>query len=355
MIPFRRQEDAGRPAKTRSRLFVASAALAGLLACDGDPEPPPAPPEAAWTLELMDAEPAFLAVAQAGDDLIAIGGPLAGGGAPAVYRRDGKTWAPTNVPATWRGAAWWAWASSASDVWVVGEDLQVARGSVGSLAMMPTPPVASSTKATLFGVWGSGPNDVWMVGGSATDRTGPQGILLHYDGSSIEKVELTGSASVAAEQTLFKVWGSGPSDVMVVGAGGVAVAYDGTAWALADTGTTKRLLTVHGRGAEKFAVGGFGNGVVLRHDGFSWRDMADPEMPGLNGVFAVPGGDLWVCGVSGYVARHDGTAWHAVDTGVLGRDFHGMFVSDRGAFAAGGVLAVQTGTRRGIIGRFGAP
>ncbi len=335
-------------------VILSATCLAALLGCPEDPEPePPAP---TWSTELLDADPAFLAVGSAGSDLIAVGGPLAGDGAPAVYRRDAGAWMPTNVPSEWKGAIWWTWSSGPNDVWVVGEDLQIARGSVGDLTMMPTPPVASSTKATLFGVWGSGPNDVWMVGGSAIDRTGPQGILLHYDGTSIEKVTLTGSASTAADNTLFKVWGNGPGDAMVVGTEGTALVYDGTAWRAVDTMSTTRLLTVHGRGDEKFAVGGFGNGVVLRWDGFAWRNIASETMPGINGVFAVPGGtDVWVCGVGGFLARWDGATWHEIDTGVFGRDFHGMFFDDRGAFAAGGVLAVQTGTRRGVVGRFGTP
>lgn len=327
-----------------------------LIACGDDPEPEP--PKEVWGAEVDGVDPAFLAVAPlggAGSDLIAVGGPFVGDGPPAIYRRAADaTWAPTTPPAGWVAAAWWAWAASPQDVWVVGEDLQVARGAIGNLAMTPIPMVDGSTKATLFGVWGSGPNDVWMVGGSTRDRSGPQGIVLRWNGQSIEKLELTGTASTAAGETLFKVWGSGPNDVMITGANGVAIHYDGQRFERVTTNTRARLLTVHGRSEfEMYAVGGAANGVALQWDGFAWRNIAPPDAPPLNGVFAADDGRVYVCGVTGYVAYYDGTKWTEVFTEVFGRDFHGVFARAGSAFFAGGRLAVEPGSRQGIVGRFG--
>ena len=56
--------------------------IATCIACNG--ETPDPPPQAEFIIELQDADPAFLAVAPAGADLIAVGGPFVGEGPPAI-------------------------------------------------------------------------------------------------------------------------------------------------------------------------------------------------------------------------------------------------------------------------------
>lgn len=55
---------------------------------------------------------------------------------------------------------------------------------------------------SLSAIWGSGPSDVWVVGSA--------GSILHFDGAAWALLP-KGDAGTA--QTLFTVWGSGPSDV----------------------------------------------------------------------------------------------------------------------------------------------
>ncbi|MDF2696845.1 MAG: hypothetical protein K0S65_5228 [Labilithrix sp.] len=54
----------------------------------------------------------------------------------------------------------------------------------------------------LSAVWGSGPSDVWVVGAA--------GSVLHWDGSA------WATASAGTTQSLYAVWGSGPNDVWAV-------------------------------------------------------------------------------------------------------------------------------------------
>ena len=343
---------------TSSRVFLRFALLGlAISACPGGGTDPDL---RSWSNDLDELEPALLAVAPLGNDeadLLAVGGPLRGDDAPALYRRADKSseWMPLPAPAGFKGAAWWSWSVSKDDVWVVGEDLQVAHGPIDDLQLMDIPMVKNATKATLYGVWGSGPSDVWMVGGSPLSSDGPEGVIFRYNGQQLEKLEITGTASSAANETFFKVWGSGPSDVTIVGTNGTILHYDGVNWSLQSNVTDSRLLTVHGRSSsEIYAVGGsFTGGTVLRFNGSQWEDIGDLGMPFLNGVYAADDGTVWVCGPTAYVARWDGNTWTQFEFGVFGRDYHGIFANSEETLVAGGLLAIQPGSRMGILSRFG--
>jgi hypothetical protein len=56
---------------------------------------------------------------------------------------------------------------------------------------------------TLNDVWGSGSSDVWVVGGNGT--------VLHWDGSAWTRV------TSGTSEALLSVWGSGPGDIWAVG------------------------------------------------------------------------------------------------------------------------------------------
>jgi hypothetical protein len=323
--------------------------LALFLAGCPDPDPPP-PPESTFHLELMGLDPALLAIAPLGSDRLVVGGPLDGRGAPALFRRGDASWSPVSPPPGWVGAIWWSWSSSESDVWVVGDSGQIAHGSIDALAMVDG---RTSTAAVFYGVWGSGPDDVYMVGGTPRSPAGPTGIIRRWNGAALEVIEPAGTASSALGVNLFKVWGSGPNDVMIVGGGGTAIAWDGDRWTKTVTNTTVQLTTVHGRGPfEKYAVGGASQGIVLQYDGFSWRDIGDPFAPPISGVFAASDGKLWVAGDSGYLAFFEGGAWTDVDTGIF-TQFHAVEAAGADAFAAGGILSLSSDPRNGFVGRFG--
>lgn len=328
-------------------------------ACSGSDEPEISerpqsiPPKGTWATELEPSQPALLAVTTVGADLVTVGGPLLGDAGPAIHRRSGDSWSEVTPPAAWRGAMWWIWAAADDSVWVVGEAGQVARGPLDQLQMMDTGTL-TSTYTVLYGTWGSGPDDVWIVGGAPRAPGGPTGTLLHWDGTALSAVELTGTASAALQGNLFKVWGTGPDDVTVVGARGMAIQYNGRQWARTLTHVAGPLTTVHGRGPyERYAVGGLNQGVVLRFDGYSWYEISDPFAPPLSGVFAAEDGHVWVAGEGGYLARWDGAVWHTVDTGLF-RSFHAVHVDAAGAvFGVGGILSLSEEPRDGFAGRFG--
>lgn len=335
-----------------------SARLAPLLllaACGDDPAETPPPAEPTWSLELDELEEALLAVHPLGgdaNDLLAVGGPLssAADGTPAIYRRQAGAWAPIAPPAQWAGAAWWAWSASVDDVWVVGENGQVARGPVDGLALVDAGVPASTV---FYGVWGSAADDVYLVGGSARDPSGPFGVLVHWDGSSFAQLQPTGTASVALDNALFKVWGTGPDHVVVVGTFGMALEWDGTTWTRTETNTQAQLTTVHGRSRDDYyAVGGFNQGLVLHWDGSSWTEIGERFAPRLSGVHVAPDGRVWVAGDSGYLAIWDGAEWTALDT-VLLTQFHAVWAGATEVFGVGGLLDLDEASRRGFAGRYG--
>lgn len=129
-------------------------------------------------VEGPDAATTFFGVwGASADDLWAVGQTEGGSGTPALYRRQGGTWAPFVDPA-------------------LGE------GSPGQI---------------YFKVHGTAADDVWIVGSD--------GIALHWDGTALTRSQtgITGP--------LLTVDAGGERPIAVGGSGnGVLLEYDGTAW-----------------------------------------------------------------------------------------------------------------------------
>lgn len=312
-----------------------------LVACSGTGDDGDDPVVPTWSLELSSLDAAMLAIQPVGSDLLAVGGPFTGEGTPELRVRSDGAWRAVAAPPGWRGAAWWTWNASPSDVWVVGDHGQVARGAVDALAMVTAP---TSTVTTLYGVWGSSADDVWIVGG---DPRASRGVVLHWDGATLTE-------TATAARVLFKVWGAAADDVMIVGAGGLAWHYDGDAWSATETNTSDTLTTVHGGGGAMYAVGGFNQGVVLAWDGVAWRSIEEPFMPRLSGVNVAADGRVWVAGDSGYLGWYADGVWTPIDTQLLSQ-FHAVLVAGDDVFGTGGILAISEASREGFVGRYGAP
>jgi len=111
------------------------------------------------------------------------------------------------------------------------------------------------------GIWGSGPSDVYVVGA--------EGLLVRFDGQKWTKINPGTTAA------LHDVWGSGPSDVFVVGVSGTVLRYDGVTWKAMASGTKASLRSVWGSGPTRvFAVGKGDTGSVgLRYDGTKWSEV----------------------------------------------------------------------------------
>lgn len=325
-------------ARWAARLLIGLSALAP-AACDDAATPSEeVPTERTWTAPAAGPDARLglcMSVWGPGPDtLYAVGGqPQAG----AAWRFDGTAWQPLTLP----DGPLLNWVHGAGDVlWMVGDGGRALRSRDGGASFEAVP---TGTDQPLWGVWAANDATVWAVGGDA--RTAPDDwapVLLKLTADAFETVPLpTLDRTFAA---IYKVWGSGPDDVIAVGARGVLLHYDGTAWAQVPVpgGLSDDLISVWGQGAERVVVaGGRNNGVALAREAGIWRRAAADALskrPGLNGVWVAPDGTATLVGVRGAAIRllpDDTLIRDRTDTSLV---LHAVFgVADR-EVAVGGSL-----------------
>lgn len=140
--------------------------------------------------------------------------------------------------------------------------------------------------------------------GSACDRPGNEPVCA----SGWCVIQPAGSSS-----ELNSMWGSGPSDVWAVGAGGTALHWDGERWTQVPTGTSQRLRSVWGVAPD--AVWAVGDQDTLLHwNGIAWSEFARPRLSGYD-YAAITGSspdNLWLAAAdSRSTFRWNGTGWSA--------------------------------------------
>lgn len=315
-----------------------------------------------------DLTSALLSVQQVSNgDVYMVGKDAEDGTGPVFLRYDGTTW--TRIPVTPGGVQldnvdlWWLHEVQADDIWLVGQNRTVVRyqpstGEFTSMADEVGPGIE-----TFFGVWGLSSNDVWLVGGTATG-----GILMRWDGSSITQIDLLAEFPPPdAVSQLFKVWGTAPDNVHIVGLAGRMTEWDGTDFTLRLTGSFNTVFTVSGTadGSDVYGVGGGGASQAaevwkLDFGLDQWVDVTpdDPDARQMNGVHIGANGDGFAAGVQSQTMRLSAAGeWELEDNGLgLGAqfDFHAVFVDECGnAWAVGGDLVNQPATF-GMIAYYGA-
>jgi hypothetical protein len=209
----------------------------------------------------------------------------------------------------------------------------------------------------LFGVWGSAA-DLWLVGGVPNGRGvvlrgDVSGGAVSNSGVSDSGLSDSGGPSATVPELArvddlpepivsgyFKVWGRSPDEVRIVGADGVVIEYDGSSLELVETGSLERLLTVHGSDSGYTAVGGLGRGLVLDSEqSGEWRDATPPESQRLLGVYRVRDRG-WAVGARGTVLERRDGAWQHHETGLdVSEDLHTVWEDpEGGVWAVGGSL-----------------
>lgn len=283
-------------------LLTLALSLALVAGCDdGDEAPSPdagPPPGVTWS-EGFAAGPegTFMSVwGTSAEDVWTVGGqPEAG----VIFHRDASGWSkaasvPEGPLLNWVHGA-------GGDVWVVGNAGRALRKR-GDGAFEPTD---TGVEDPLWGVWAAAPDDVWAVGGDALRPADedPRPLLMHFDGQAWAEVPLP-ELDRTPPKALFKVWGTGPDNVIAVGGRGVLLRYDGSSWSQETVGTGDDLISLWGSGPEEIAVvGGRSGGVLSRWDGDTWQTEDLLGLPGLNGIWMSPAGEVQVVGNRGSVAR----------------------------------------------------
>lgn len=320
----------------RSTLLPLAASLA-LAAC-GDDSPPG---------EVTFAEPTFSAAiteddrgafmntwGPSPDEIYVVGGqPGFGESTPSgvVLRYDGSTFTEMSVPA----GGMLNWVHGAGGVaWVVGEEGRALRIDGDEVTEFDT-----GTDATLWGVWCARADACWAVGGDPRDVDSAP-VAIAWDGTDWTEVSLPPTERSA--RALFKVWGTGPDNVVAVGAAGLIYHFDGSDWIEVESGVRDDLVSLWGTGPDEIvAVGGRSSGVAARWDGTAWTGETFARVPGLNGVWMNSEGTAWAVGVNGVILRlAAGSGFEFEELESSTRNvLHGVFGFDEGPFVAvGGTL-----------------
>jgi hypothetical protein len=341
----------------RFGLLIAAASALAITGCPGDDGPaqpandagPDAVAEAGapeWRTVLEGLDGSLLSIwGTSSKDVWTVGGSLGNGSPSLVLRFDGTAWRRLSPGRD--ETYWWVHGTSDTDVWLAGEKGRITHWD-GSAFRED----ASGTTATLFGVFAFARDDVWAVGGSPDQGSGPNDVLLHFDGTGWKAETLPASTNTA----LFKVWGPSKDDVYVVGDAGVIWHRTAGAWKREGEGVAKgRLTTVAGCSATQlFAVGGRD---LLTGDGKgNWTRSDTLLVNDVNGV-ACANGKAVIVGGGSLKLRLDGDRWIDDFGSKPFEDLHGAWVDETGAFwGAGGKFSAAPrpgASRNGTVARYG--
>lgn len=340
--------------------IAATGSTGGLLRWDG----------AAWSM----------AVPRVNLDAVAVttdGHVFAAGGATLLWG-DGASWSV--LPSGTRANLWATWSGAEDDAWAVGDTILHWDGRAWTQASVGADLVFND-------VWGCSTTDVWAVGQKGAATWPLPGIVAHWDGTRWEEVPLSDPASqlhavwgdcsargevwAAGWESLVRwdgrswrtfagapraglrdVWGTGPSDVWVVGNyhdfDSAVWHWDGSVWttmlSAASGYATTTFTSVSGTAPDDVSIVDvttayrYGTFATLHHwDGTSWGRAVFPG--DAEEIAVLSPDDAWAWGPLG-VWHRDAGGWTA-----LGPDL----IADVRGLPGGTVRAVGPG---GIIVRY---
>lgn len=168
--------------------------------------------------------------------------------------------------------------------------------------------VQNPTTSNLKAVWGTGPDNVYVVGA---------GTVMHWNGTAWTDLAPPSTVGLAG------VWGFG-SEVFVVGgqnrqpAGtgmGVIQRWNGTTWTQWTSPVNEALRAVWGTSATNvFAVGY--NGAAIRFTGgASWSTLNSRTTQHLAAIWGTAANDIWAVGDAGTIDHWTGTQWSETTVG----------------------------------------
>ena len=198
----------------------------------------------------------------------------------SVLHYDGTTFTASDVQTpTGLSGLTALWASSDTDLWVVGMDAIVAHynGTSWQRTIVGEPNKGS--------IWGSSPSDIYALGVFGLD---------HYDGSTWTGITLDSGGGDG------QVWGTSATDVWAMTDSSQVSHFDGTKWTTSDLNLIGELGAVWG--AAPNDVWGAGNGGAVAHwDGSSWtevraQDIGSPYLQQLLSVHGSSSKDVWTVG-----------------------------------------------------------
>ena len=180
------------------------------------------------------------------------------------------------------------------------------------------------TSEDLEGIWGTADDDIFAVGGFGT--------ILHYDGSSWNKMES------GTEERLYDVWGTAAGDVFAVGNDGVVLHYDGSDWTEMSCDTGGRTLeSVWGSDSDDVYAVGYD--VIMHYDGDSWGETPGAPYPYAKAVWGTAADDVHVVGYE-EALLYDGSTWTETGLGISWYEQYAIWGT-----AAAGLFSAGSGSR----------
>ena len=177
-------------------------------------------------------------------------------------------------------------------------------------------------------------NDVCCYSDNKVIAVGQDGLILHYDGNSWERM------TSPVSDWLYGVWGNSENNVYAVGQSGTILKLNGAAWTEIPKVTSNYLTDIFGIQASIFAVGY--NGTILQYDGSSWKQMSSGTSEHFECVWGTSTDDVYAGGFDG-IYHYNGNQWKKMEsshTGIL-YDIWGSSPND--------IFAVGFNTDGGLI------
>jgi hypothetical protein len=331
--------------------LVVISACCSLIGCNGETKEDPPPSKPTWhtVLEPPDLDRVALSVWGASkSEVFVVGGPL--GNTPRTAMAmfyDGATWDDLNPGGD--DTFWWVHGTSASDVWMVGENGRITHWNGSEFT-----PHTSNLTSTIWGVYAFSSNDVYAVSGSPNGGVmEPNDIVLHYDGNAWLPETLPG---MPLGRSLFKVWGPSPTEIYVVGEQGTIWHKSGGTWTDETGATDKRLFTVWGCSADEVYAVGEGAVLLSNGDG-NWALQAVDNNAHINGVSCAAPGEVVLAGDAGLKQRLVDGVWIDEFTERPFDGLHAAWAAGDGEFwVVGGDFigkATPNAPRDGVVARYG--
>jgi hypothetical protein len=169
----------------------------------------------------------------------------------------------------------------------------------------------------LFAIWGTGTGEVVAAGYDVIEHWTPMSFWTTYTTSTIG----------------LDVWGSGASDIYVVGKSGRIEYFDGQGWTPdTSSGVTEDLHGVWGRSqSEVFIVGA--QGTVLKGARGNWQVVDSATGMLLWGIWGDAQDQVFAVGEGGTITHYDGSAFEPTVTGtsaplddIWGADLENLYV-----------------------------